>query len=77
VYVTRWQVLTMNTGADRMLELDITPKIARALKIFLEDPAQPHYGYEITKRTGLASGTLSTRRKHHAGPRPRNTLRMW
>jgi PadR family transcriptional regulator PadR len=41
-----------------MREFDITPKMAKVLKIFLEDPAQPHYGFEIMKRTGLASGTL-------------------
>jgi DNA-binding PadR family transcriptional regulator len=39
-------------------DLDITPKMARVLKIFLEDPAQPRYGFEIMRLTGLASGSL-------------------
>jgi len=41
-----------------MDDLDITPKMARVLKIFLEDPAQPRYGFEIMRLTGLASGSL-------------------
>lgn len=41
-----------------MQEFDITPKMAKVLKIFLEDPGQPRYGFEIMKRTGLASGSL-------------------
>jgi PadR family transcriptional regulator, regulatory protein PadR len=38
--------------------LDITPKTAMVLKIFLENPAQPRYGFEIMRLTGLASGSL-------------------
>jgi len=38
--------------------LDITPKMARVLKIFLEDPAQPRYGFELMRLAGLPSGTL-------------------
>src|SRR5215510_4176130 len=41
-----------------MQDLDITPKMARVLKIFLEDPSQPRYGFELMRRTGLASGSL-------------------
>jgi PadR family transcriptional regulator, regulatory protein PadR len=41
-----------------MQDLDITPKMARVLKIFLEDPAQPRYGFELMKLTGMASGSL-------------------
>jgi PadR family transcriptional regulator len=38
--------------------LDITPKMARVLKIFLEEPDQPRYGFELMKLTGMASGSL-------------------
>ncbi len=41
-----------------MQDLDITPKMAKVLKIFLEDPGQPRYGFEIMRLTGLASGSL-------------------
>lgn len=41
-----------------MQDLDITPKMARVLKIFLEDPDQPRYGFELMKLTGMASGSL-------------------
>jgi DNA-binding PadR family transcriptional regulator len=39
-------------------DLDITLKMARVLKIFLEDPAEPRYGFDLMKRTGMASGSL-------------------
>jgi PadR family transcriptional regulator PadR len=41
-----------------MRELEITPRTAKVLKIFLEDPGQPRYGFELMKLTGLASGSL-------------------
>jgi DNA-binding PadR family transcriptional regulator len=41
-----------------MQDFDITPKMAKVLKIFLEDPGQPRYGFEIMRLTGLASGSL-------------------
>src|ERR1700685_1478076 len=41
-----------------MQDLDITPKMATVLKIFLEDPDQPRYGFELMKLTGMASGSL-------------------
>lgn len=41
-----------------MQDLDITPKMARVLKVFLEDPSQPRYGFELMRHTGLASGSL-------------------
>jgi PadR family transcriptional regulator PadR len=41
-----------------MRDLDITPKMARVLKIFLQDPAEPRYGFELMKHTGMASGSL-------------------
>lgn len=46
------------TYTGRVQDLDITPRMATVLKIFLEDPAQPRYGFEIMRRTGLPSGTL-------------------
>jgi PadR family transcriptional regulator, regulatory protein PadR len=39
-------------------DLDITPKMARVLNIFLGDPDQPRYGFELMKLTGTASGSL-------------------
>jgi PadR family transcriptional regulator PadR len=41
-----------------MQDLDITPRVATVLKIFLEDPDQPRYGFELMKLTGMASGSL-------------------
>lgn len=41
-----------------MQDLDITPKMATVLKVFLEDPDQSRYGFELMKLTGLASGSL-------------------
>ena len=41
-----------------MQDLDITPKMARVLKVFLEDPDQPRYGFELMKLTGMPSGSL-------------------
>ena len=32
--------------------------MARVLKVFLEDPAQSRYGFELMRLTGLASGSL-------------------
>ncbi len=32
--------------------------MARVLKVFLEDPDQPRYGFELMKLTGMASGSL-------------------
>jgi PadR family transcriptional regulator, regulatory protein PadR len=39
-------------------DLDITPKMARVLKVFLEDPSHSRYGFELMKLTGMASGSL-------------------
>jgi DNA-binding PadR family transcriptional regulator len=38
--------------------VDLTPKMAAVVKVFLEDPAQPRYGLELMRRTGQPSGTL-------------------
>jgi PadR family transcriptional regulator, regulatory protein PadR len=32
--------------------------MAMVLKVFLEDPTQPRYGFELMKLTGMASGSL-------------------
>jgi PadR family transcriptional regulator PadR len=39
-------------------DLEITPKMAKVLKIFLQDPVEPRYGFELMKLTGMASGSL-------------------
>jgi DNA-binding PadR family transcriptional regulator len=41
-----------------MRDLDITPRMATVLKVFLEDPDHPRYGFELMKLTGMASGSL-------------------
>jgi PadR family transcriptional regulator, regulatory protein PadR len=41
-----------------MDDVDITPKMATVLKIFLEEPTQSRYGFELMKLTGMASGSL-------------------
>jgi PadR family transcriptional regulator, regulatory protein PadR len=41
-----------------MRDLDITPNMAKVLKIFLGDPGQARYGFEIMRLTRLASGSL-------------------
>jgi PadR family transcriptional regulator, regulatory protein PadR len=41
-----------------MQDLDITPKMAKVLKVFLEDPSKSRYGFELMRRTGLSSGTV-------------------
>jgi PadR family transcriptional regulator, regulatory protein PadR len=39
-------------------DLDLTPKMAAVIKIFLEDTQQPRYGLELMRLTGQPSGTL-------------------
>ena len=39
-------------------QLEPTPKMAAVIKVFLEDPQQPRYGFELMRRTGQPSGTL-------------------
>jgi PadR family transcriptional regulator PadR len=41
-----------------MRDIDVTPKMAMVLKVFLEDPDQPRYGFELMRLTGMASGSL-------------------
>ncbi|MEU4331362.1 PadR family transcriptional regulator [Nonomuraea dietziae] len=39
------------------IEVRVTPKKAQLLKIFLEAPDQPRYGFELMQLTGQPSGT--------------------
>jgi DNA-binding PadR family transcriptional regulator len=39
-------------------DLELTPKMAAVIKVFLEDPRRPRYGLEIMRLTGQPSGTL-------------------
>ncbi|MGD0557491.1 MAG: PadR family transcriptional regulator [Streptosporangiaceae bacterium] len=39
-------------------EVQITTTVARVLRTFLEDVAQPRYGFELMRLTKLPSGTL-------------------
>jgi DNA-binding PadR family transcriptional regulator len=41
-----------------MAGVRITVGVARVLRVFLENPAQPHYGYELMQATGFPSGKL-------------------
>lgn len=43
--------------------------VAKVLRIFLEDPAEPQYGFDLMQSTGLPSGTLYPilARLEHAG----------
>ncbi len=43
---------------DRIRDLELTPKMAAVLKVFLESPEQPRYGFELMRLTGQPSGTL-------------------
>jgi len=36
----------------------ITPAVATVLRIFLEDPTEPHYGYDLMRLTTYPSGKL-------------------
>jgi PadR family transcriptional regulator, regulatory protein PadR len=39
-------------------DLELTPRMADVLKIFLEDPSTPRYGFELMRATHQPSGTL-------------------
>jgi DNA-binding PadR family transcriptional regulator len=45
----------MEPSAD---DLELTPKSAAVIKIFLGDPQQQRYGLELMRLTGQPSGTL-------------------
>jgi DNA-binding PadR family transcriptional regulator len=36
----------------------VTIAVARVLRVFLDDPAEPRYGLELMKATGMPSGSL-------------------
>jgi PadR family transcriptional regulator, regulatory protein PadR len=36
----------------------LTGPLERVLRVFLDDPAAPRYGYDLMKAAGLRSGTL-------------------
>ena len=38
--------------------MKMTAPLERVLRAFLEDPADPRYGYDLMKAAGLKSGTL-------------------
>lgn len=57
-YVNGEQTLCRWRTIGLVRDLDITPKMATVLKVFLEDPDQPRYGFELMKLTGMASGSL-------------------
>ncbi len=39
-------------------DLELTPRMADLIKIFLENPDQERYGFELMKITGMPSGSL-------------------
>jgi PadR family transcriptional regulator, regulatory protein PadR len=39
-------------------DLELTPKMADVIKVFLENPAKPRYGFELMRITRQPSGTL-------------------
>ncbi|MEZ0110098.1 PadR family transcriptional regulator PadR [Catenulispora sp. EB89] len=41
-----------------MDEVRVTLAVAAVLKAFLEDAAEPRYGYDLMRQTGFASGKL-------------------
>jgi PadR family transcriptional regulator, regulatory protein PadR len=41
-----------------MDEVRVTIAVARVLRVFLDDIAQPRYGYELMRLTGFPSGKL-------------------
>jgi DNA-binding PadR family transcriptional regulator len=52
-----------------MQEVRITVAVATLLRVFLDEPAQPRYGYELMRVTGFTSGKLYPilARLEHAG----------
>jgi DNA-binding PadR family transcriptional regulator len=42
----------------RLLCVKMTAPLERVLRAFLEDPADPRYGYDLMRAAGLKSGTL-------------------
>ncbi len=48
----------MDTVPEQPGDLQITPKIAAVLKVFLDAPGTARYGMELMQLTGQTSGTL-------------------
>lgn len=44
--------------APQNQELQLTPKMADVIKVFLADPQRPRYGFELMQATGQPSGSL-------------------
>jgi PadR family transcriptional regulator PadR len=44
--------------ATEYQDLDLTPKMAAIIKVFLEEPHKERYGFELMRATGQPSGTL-------------------
>lgn len=44
--------------AVQFKDLDLTPRMAQVIKVFLEEPLAERYGFELMKVTGMQSGTL-------------------
>ena len=50
--------LCRQSTVPAMDHLAITPKMAVVLKIFIEDPGRPRYGFELMQLTRIQSGSL-------------------
>jgi DNA-binding PadR family transcriptional regulator len=52
-----------------MEDVRVTVAVATLLRVFLDDVNQPHYGYDLMRRTGFPSGKLYPilARLHKAG----------
>jgi PadR family transcriptional regulator PadR len=44
--------------ARQFEDLELTPRMADVVKVFLAEPAEPRYGFELMRATGQPSGTL-------------------
>ncbi|MFG2895053.1 PadR family transcriptional regulator [Streptomyces sp. NPDC048248] len=40
------------------MTMQVTPTVARLLRVFLEDPQAEHYGMQLMKQASLSSGSL-------------------
>ena len=43
---------------DSFDDVELTPRMAELIRVFLEDPLKERYGYDLMQATGLRSGTL-------------------
>jgi hypothetical protein len=44
--------------AQQFEDIELTPKMAEVIRVFLEDPSKPRYGMELMGLTGQSSGLL-------------------